>query len=519
MSKLLYQLILTTLLFTNSLAMAADLKIGYAGLPYTLDPQEVLLGYDLRFAHLVFDPLVRFRADMSLQPRLAKRWEQLDSTTTRFYLRHDVIFHSGNKMTADDVLWTFKRIKTAIDFKGIFNPFVSATKVDDYTIDLKTATPFPLTLASMRYLFVMDSRFYSGKTHDGKDKAAIKKGGHSFASTHESGTGPFRVIDMEHGIKIELQRFEQYWDQKNQGNVTHVTLQTIKEHATRTAALLSGELDIAMPISTQDQARVRHSDGLNLIHTKTNRIITLQMNQTSHQALKNKKVRQAINYAINNQAISQKIMQGLSTTAAQQSPKGFAGYNPKLTPLYDLKHARALMKEAGYEQGFKLKLVATNDRYINDTKITQAVAIMLAKIGIKVDLKTIPNAQYFTDYFPNCKGDMLLIGWEPDTMDSANYTEFLLMTRNPKTGRGHYNCGHYSNAKVDTLIETSNRETNPQKRAKMLQEVEQIIYDDAAFVPLHWQKLSWGVQKRIKNLEQAINPQNFVFLNELFVAE
>ncbi|WP_413699733.1 hypothetical protein ACLKMH_20450 [Psychromonas sp. KJ10-10] len=102
---------------------------------------------------------------------------------------------------------------------------------------------------------------------------------------------------------------------------------------------------------------------------------------------------------------------------------------------------------------------------------------MLAKIGIKVDLKTMPKAQYWPE-FDLCSADMLMIGWHSDTEDSANFSEFLTMTRNKETGKGAYNCGHYSNATVDSLVDGANSETDPAKRKVMLQEVEQILYKE-----------------------------------------
>ena len=520
MRSSLNKIMLTVAFFVmNHIAMAANVTIAYPSLPVSLDPEELMSGEYLRLSYLIFDPLVRYNKDMQPEGQLAESWERIDSKTMRFHLRHGVLFHSGNKMTADDVVWTFKRLKTSVDFKGVFNPFVAVNKIDEYTMDLVTAKPYPLALQTMRYFFVMDSRFYSGKTADGKDKSAILKGRDSFASKHESGTGSFQVLSIEHGVKIKLKRFKQYWNKHNQGNVENLTLVTIKENATRTAALLSGGVDIAMPISTHDENRVKNANDQQLVHTNTNRIITFQLNQSTNPALKNKKVRQAIDYAVNNPGIVKKIMRGLATTAAQQSPKGFVGHNDQLKPRYNLNKAKALMKEAGYPHGFKLSLFAPNDRYVNDEKIAEAVAIMLSKINIKVNLKATPFAQYANEHLVKCDGDMMMIGWEPDTMDSANYTEFLLMTRNPKTGRGQYNCGYYSNSKVDELIEKSNQEVNPQKRAAMLKEAEAIIYDDAAFVPLHWQKLSWGAHNRILNLKDIIDPQNFIFLGELQVKD
>jgi len=113
---------------------------------------------------------------------------------------------------------------------------------------------------------------------------------------------------------------------------------------------------------------------------------------------------------------------------------------------------------------------------------------------------------------------MMMIGWHSDTEDSANFSEFLTMCPNKETGKGQYNSGNYCNPKVDALIKTSSSETNPAKRAAMLQEVEQILYDDAAFVPLHWQNLAWAAGKNI-DIAPIVNVMNFPFLGDLVIKE
>jgi peptide/nickel transport system substrate-binding protein len=239
------------------------------------------------------------------------------------------------------------------------------------------------------------------------------------------------------------------------------------------------------------------------------------MNQNSNEALKDVRVRQAIVHAINNEGIAKKIMKGAATPAGQQSPVGYAGYNPDLKPRYDLKKAKELMKEAGYENGFTLSMMAPNNRYVNDDKIAQAAAAMLSKIGIKVDLKTMPKAQYWPE-FDKCAADMMMIGWHPDTEDSANFTEFLTMTRNEETGRGQYNCGHYSNPEVDKIVEASNSETDLAKRSAMLKQVEATLYNEAAFVPLHWQDPSWAAKSNVE-IGPIINGMNFPYFGDLVV--
>ena len=138
------------------------LRMAYDADPASLDPHEQLSGATLQLSHLVFDPLVRFRQDLTLEPRLAKSWEQIDERTTRFHLRGDVRFHSGREMTAADVVWTFDRLKQSPDFKALFEPFEDAKAIDDHTVDLITKGPYPLVLNLATYIFPMDRAFYSG---------------------------------------------------------------------------------------------------------------------------------------------------------------------------------------------------------------------------------------------------------------------------------------------------------------------------------------------------------------------
>lgn len=278
-------------------------------------------------------------------------------------------------------------------------------------------------LNAATYIFPMDSAFYTGETEDGKAKDEIAKAANTFASRNESGTGPYKVADRQQGVKISFERFEDYWDTESPGNVDDIVLTPIKENATRVAALLSGDMDFIAPVPPTDLERIRKQDGVHLVEMGGTRIITFQMNQERVEAFKDKRVRQAVNYAINQEGIAQKLMKGFATPAAQMSPDGYQGHNPELTPRYDVAKAKELMKEAGYEDGFEISMMAPNNRYVNDAKIAQAVASMLAKINIKVDLKTLPKAQYWPE-FDARTADMMMIGWHSDTEDSANFFEF-----------------------------------------------------------------------------------------------
>lgn len=489
------------------------LRLAYDADPVSLDIHEQLSGGTLQLSHMVCDPLVRWNQDLGFDARLAKDWERIDDTTYRFHLREGVKFHSGREMTAKDVEFTFDRLKNSEDFKGIFVNFTDLKVVDDHTIDLVTDGPYPLVLHTATYIFPLDSEFYSGEDESGRDKAEVVKHQDSFASTNISCTGPYTVASREQGVEVVFERFQDYWDTESPGNVNTIIMTPIKEGPTRVAAQLSGDIDFAAPIPPADLERIDGADNVDLVTMSGTRIITFQMNQERREEFKNAKVRQAIVHAINNEGIVEKIMKGFGTPAAQQSPEGYLGYNPDLKPRYDLEKAKQLMKEAGYEDGFSISMMAPNNRYVNDARIAEAVAGMLAKINIDVDLTTMPKAQYWPK-FDERAADMMMIGWHSDTEDSANFSEFLTMTPDKETGYGQYNSGNYSNPKVDELVLASAKETDPEKRATMLQEVEQILYDDAAFVPLHWQDRAWAAAKGV-HIEKIVNVMNFPYLGDL----
>ena len=492
---------------------ATTLRMAYDADPTSLDPHEQLASATLQLSHLTFDPLLRFRQDLTLEPRLATSWEKIDERTTRFHLREGVHFHSGRKLSAEDVVWTFMRLKKSPDFKALFEPFTEAKAVDDLTVDLITKGPYPLALNLATYIFPMDRVFYSGTDERGRPKDDIVKQGASFASTHVSGTGPFIVTDREQGVRLEFKRFADYWDKASPGNVDHIVFTPIKEPATRVAALLAGDVDFIAPVPPTDFDRVKGDPCCTLITMLSTRIVTFELNPARVAAFKDPRVRLAINYAINRRGIVDKILRGFGTPAGELSAPSYAGYDPALVPRFDLDKAKALMREAGYADGFSVTMMAPNNRYIEDQRIAEAVAAMLAKINIRVDLQTMPKAQYW-QRFDERAADIMMIGWQSDSEDSANFYEFLVMTPDATTGYGQYNAGNYSNPEVDRLTLQTQAMTDPKARAEVLKKIERLLYDDAALVPLHWQHLSWAAAKTV-HIAPVLNVIDMPYLGDL----
>lgn len=513
---MLRKTLLSLALSMATMASAVDLKIAYDTDPVSMDPMEQLSNGTLQMAHLLFDPLVRHTSKHEIEPRLAESWEQIDDKTMRFKLRQGVKFHSGNEMNADDVLWTFERLRKSDDFKGLFVPYKEMVKIDDYTVELHMNDPYPLVLPNMTYFFVMDSKFYTGTDANGKAKDLIEKSTGTFASTNVSGTGPFILESREQGIKSVYKKNPNYWG--SQGNVDRLILTPIKEGATRVSALISGDVDWIFPVPPTELEKVKNAKGKTLHSLSSDRVIFLELNQTVVPEFKDVRVRQAVNLAVNNAGIVDKIMRGFAVPAGQLSVEGYLGHNPDLKPQFDLEKAQALMKEAGYEKGFKITMISPNDRYVNDEKVAQAVAAMLAKINITVDLTTMPKAQYWGE-FDKCAAGIQLIGWSSDTGDSANFSEFLTMTKNAETGEGQYNCGGFSVPELDALVRESNKIVDEAKRKEILQKVSQIEYDQALIVPLHWQNQDWGYSSKLQNFPDIVNMKNFPLFGDLKVAE
>ena len=160
-------------------------------------------------------------------------------------------------------------------------------------------------------------------------------------------------------------------------------------------------------------------------------------------------------------------------------------------------------------------MMAPNNRYIEDARVAEAVAAMLAKINIRVDLQTMPKAQYW-QRFDERAADIMMIGWQSDTQDSANFYEFLVLTPDEDKGYGQYNAGDYSNPEIDKLTLATQIMTDKEARAATLRKIERLIYDDAALIPLHWQHLSWAARNTVK-IGAVVNVIDMPYLGDLVI--
>jgi peptide/nickel transport system substrate-binding protein len=289
--------------------------------------------------------------------------------------------------------------------------------------------------------------------------------------------------------------------------------------ATRVAALISGEIDMMEPVPLQDIARIEANAELKVLHGMEARTIFLGMDQKRDELLlsnikgknpfKDKRVRQAFYQAIDIEAIKTRIMRGTSTPTALMVAPVVDGFAPELNKRlpYNPEAAKKLLAEAGYAVGFEVGMNCPNDRYVNDGEICQAVAGMLARIGVKVNLMAETKAIFFPKALRR-DVSFYMAGWTPDSLDSHNAL-FALMATPGESGQGQFNLGTYSNPKLDELTQKIASENNRTKRQAMIAEAFKIHADDIGHLPLHQQPLVWGMKK---NIEVVLLANNFNYL-------
>ncbi|MEI7445381.1 MAG: ABC transporter substrate-binding protein [Burkholderiales bacterium] len=491
---------------------AKTLRTADQGDAVSMDPHSLNETTQLGFTGNVYEPLVTRDAQLKLAPSLATSWKQTAPTVWRFELRKGVTFHDGSPFTADDVLFSFARgADPGSDMRGVVGPIKEVKKVDDHTVEIVTTTPQPILPDSLTSFYMMSKAWCEA---NGAARPVDKrKGLENAASVRANGTGPFRLRSREPGVRTVLVRNTQYWG-KVEGNVTEVIWTPIGNDATRVAALKSGEIQLMQPVPVQDVERLKTDPNIKVMQGPELRTIFLGMDSRRDELLyssvkgrnpfKDKRVRQAFYQAIDIEAIRTRIMRGAATPLNLMVAPGVNGFNPDLNkrPPYDPEASKKLLADAGYPNGFEIRMNCPNDRYVNDGEICQAVAGMLARVGVKVNLEAETKNTYFPKILSR-NTSFYLLGWTPTTYDAHNTLYNIMAT--PQGGQGVFNLGSWSNARFDELTTAIGTETDQAKRNAMIAEAMKIHAEDFGHIPLHAQALAWAARKNVNIVQRADN--------------
>ena len=459
----------------------------------SMDPAAKDSGTEMGLNAHLYDPLVDYDVDLSLKPGLAESWSLLDDGLTwQFKLRKGVKFSNGNDFNADDVVFSFERILNdpALEMGVYLGRLDHLEKVDDYTVNLITKYHYPVFVNSLKHIMMLDKETCEGLTSEE-------------VSANPVGTGRYLLEEHVKESTIKLVRNDNYWGELPEAE--RVEFRVIANATTRTAALLNGEVDFINNVPVMDVDRLSANDNIQII-TNPSLSCSYMGFDLGHETgsvgtddpnpLKNVKVRQAIYHAINIDEIISKIMNGYATPAISYMPDICVGFDPNAERLsYDPELAKQLLAEAGYPDGFYLRVDSRSDGEENNDQVAQAIASYLEKIGIRTEVNLMPRATFFEKVNPeNLQSSFFMARWGDSSGEGMVILNDMVYTYNGKPNLGEGNKGLYSNPEVDALLDQASTEPDQAKRAELVKKVDAITREEAVYIPLFFKENIFGVR-------------------------
>ena len=472
----------------------------------SLDPYSYGDSFTINVMNHVYEALVRYDRDLKLEPALATSWEIVSPTVWRFKLREGVTFHNGNPFTADDVIASLTRVSHPNSpLKGNLPAYKSATKVDDYTVDIELTGAYPLLLNDLTNIHIFDAEWL--KENNSEEPTDIAAGIEGYATFNANGTGPFIVESRQPEAKTVFVVNPNWWDTP-QHNLTRIEFQPVTSAATRVAARLSGEIDFTDNAPVQDLPRLAASPDVNVLERTDLRTIFLMFNRRPELAggganpLNELKVREAMYQAIDLDLLQQKVMRGKSRVAGTIIAPEIPGFTEKLDdrPDYDPESAKALLAEAGFKDGFSFVFNCMSDGYVNEEQICQAITSMWARIGIEAKLDVAPRAVQ-TPKRTGGQTDVWTLGWATLPMLDS-YSPLLQIIHTKDGNSGVFNWGGWSYPDIDKLIDQAGVELDYDKRMALQTEALEMVDDAVLAIPLHQQPMSWATSGKVAEMPQ-----------------
>ncbi|WP_250517754.1 ABC transporter substrate-binding protein [Caballeronia sp. INDeC2] len=431
----------------------------------------------------IFDTLVRIDKDGHFQPHLAERFRQIDPITWEFSLHHGIRFHNGDELTANDVKFTLDRVVS--DKSLIENPrfaSIKAVKVlDKYDFQIVTRYPDPVLLNRLVRMggSILPEQYFKARGVD-------------YFTQHPVGSGPYEVVKYELDHRLVLKRFDGYFKGKV-SDWKNAVLTVLPDAATRVNELLTGGMDLVTAVPPSDWNRINSQAGLKIVDGDSTQVMLLIANCNRGFPTSDPRVRQAIEHAIDSRLIVKKLFNGLGTPTQTHITPGTLGFEKSLynTSAYDPEKARALLKEAGYSDGHPLKLTLQipEGRYQRDSELGQLIAAMLAGVGIQVEMELLESSKYVQVRNSNKNKDLMLAGY-----GNSMFDPFLPL--NALNSKVYFQRIGYRNEKVDSLLDQAMQTTDQEQRARMYEEVQQILVTDLPYIYLYNERYFTGINSK-----------------------
>lgn len=455
--------------------------------PDNLDPANAESNPSEAVNRMMYENIAKFDPKLKIVPGLATKWEQSkDGFTWTFYLRKGVKFHDGTPFNAEAVKVFFERMigPEKPSRAGLYVPFVNSVEiVDDYNVKINLKTPFAFFLNNLAHSASGIISPTALKTY-GKD-----------ISRRAVGTGPFKFVEWVHGDHLTMVRNDDYWGGK--AYLDKIVVKTVKEDSARVMMLQSGDAQLIVRIPSEDIPRLEKDPNIKLDSTETLRVLYIGIN-CSKKPFTDVRVRQALNYAVDKEAIVKSLYQGRALVSAGIVPPLATGFFSVKGYPYDPEKAKKLLAEAGYPKGFKAKLWSPQGRYPKDFEMAQAVQQQLKKVGIDCTLDTMEWAAYLaaTRKPPEeNESELFLLGWAPSTAE-ARWILYPLYTTEQWVPQGN-NRSFYSNKEFDDLVNKFTRATSKAEMDKYLKAAQELLVKEAASIFILVTKETIGMSKKL----------------------
>ncbi|MCT6924949.1 ABC transporter substrate-binding protein [Metasolibacillus sp.] len=473
------------------------LVFGRGGDSVSLDPGIVTDGESFKVTQNLFETLLNFgEDDTTIHPGLAKEWSiSEDGLTYTFQLQEGVKFHDGTDFNAEAVVKNVNRWKGGKEddfyyfnsmFKAEGQDIIADVKAEgDYTVVFtlsRQQAPFLKNLAMSPFGIASPTAFEASGDKFGDEPV---------------GTGPFKFVDWKRNDSITIEKFADYW-QEGLPKLDKVIFRSIPDNSARLNDLVAGNIDLADGINPSDGATIESNTALQLIERPSMNIGYLGLTST-RKPFDNKLVRQAVNYAIDKQAIVDAFFEGRAEVAKNPMPPSISGYNDDIEAYpYDPEKAKALLAEAGYD-GTPIELWAmpVPRPYMPDgAKVAEVIQKNLEDVGMPAKIVTYEWATYL-DKAKNGEADAFMLGWTGDNGDADNFIYTLLDEDNI----GSNNYTYFKNDEMHKLLIQAQSETDENVRNELYKQAQVIIHEEAPWVPLAHSTPLLGAKAEVKGFK------------------
>ncbi len=434
----------------------------------------------------IFDTLLRRNINtLQLEGNLAESWRVVNDTTWQFKLKRNVKFHNGEPFDAAAVKFSIERMlnpKQGAPGRTSIATIDHVDVVDPYTVNVITKAPFPLLAVRM-------SPGHCGTVGIVPPKYLAQVGDAGFA-VKPVGTGPYKFVEWVKDERLVLEANKDY--HRGAPAIERLIFRPVPELTTRVAALLSGQADLVSDIPPDQTGKIQSSSTAHVeISTLGGFVIMVKMtNYLMPGPWQDVRVRKAINYAIDMDTIIKTVLEGYGQVLGVPLEKEAFGFNANIKWYgYDPERAKALLREAGYANGFDMTLHAPNHRYMNDIEVMQAMAQMLNKVGIRAKVEVWEQSVYTTKWRKRELLPAYMVAWGGAGVFDG---DLLSSSLNSKSA-----LAIFKNETLDKMLEDAQATNDPERRRAIYFKAQELIYEEAPIIKAYQQAHIFGVSNRL----------------------